>query len=389
LGKQVSTGHHPVDPYEDEKKKNNRLVTLLTVVLIVITTAFIITIFLYPESEKKKVAKQFEPVTPEFFDSFANYQKNAQGTQVLGYDQLIKLGDSTFDGKKYTKAKEYYRGALLIKAEDYPRIRIAQIDSIIDAQKMESIKEGKVLVEGGAFKMGNDNGEKDEKPAHQVLVRSFYIDQYEVTVYHYRKFCDATGREMAREPKWGWNDEDPIVNISYNDAVDYANWCGKRLPSEAEWEYAARGGKKSKNYKYAGGDNLAEVGWYWANSKEKTHPVGLKKPNELNIYDMTGNVWEWTQDWFGEEYYAESPNLNPRGPATGVKKILRGASWYSLFEYCHLTFRSHGNPDYKFNHIGMRLVWDLDNDQKVEELRQKHRNHWNSTSSKQKAVAQK
>ncbi len=230
-------------------------------------------------------------------------------------------------------------------------------------EKKEKIKEiisETIYIEGGTFMMGNENGDDDEKPVHVVKVNSFYIDKYEVTVGKYKKFCEATGREMPNPPAWGWKDNNPMVNVSWNDAFDYAKWAGKRLPTEAEWEYAARGGLKSKGNKFAGSNKVNDVVIYKQNSKGKPSDIGSKKPNEIGLYDMSGNVWEWCSDWYAKDYYQQSPTNNPGGPKYGDSPVLRGGSWHNLEENQRVTDRSFNPlPTHKYFNIGFRCVQDL------------------------------
>lgn len=246
-----------------------------------------------------------------------------------------------------------------------------------------------ILVEGGTFIMGSNNGESDEKPLHSVTVSSFYIGEYEVTVKEFRKFIEATGYKTDAE-KYGfsliWNgeslekkdgvswrcnekgdkrsqeeDSHPVIHVSWNDANAYAKWAGGRLPTEAEWEYAAKVGastSSSSTCKYSGSDNIDEVAWYGGNSGNKTHPVGQKKPNKLGIYDMSGNVWEWCSDWYGVNYYGSRPANDPKGPVGGTARVLRGGSWGSFDHYCHSESRNWSDPDIWFGFIGFRLARD-------------------------------
>ncbi len=154
----------------------------------------------------------------------------------------------------------------------------------------------------------------------------------------------------------------PVEQVSWDDIQQFISKLnaktGKkyRLPSEAEWEYAARGGKKSKGYKYAGSNEIEAVAWYDENSEDKTHPVGQKSPNELGIYDMTGNVWEWCSDRYEESYYSSSPGNKPQGPASGRYRVFRGGSWKFLPEYCRVSDRISYYPDFRYNDLGFRLV---------------------------------
>jgi sulfatase modifying factor 1 len=192
-----------------------------------------------------------------------------------------------------------------------------------------------VRVEGGSFEMG---GEVD-KPIHTVTLSDFYIDKYEVTVAQYRQFCEATRRTMPDPPPFGWRDDNPIVSVAWSDAKDYAAWAGKRLATEAEWEYAARGGKLSKGYRYSGSDDPDHVAWYDLNSQRTTHPIGTKAPNDLGIYDMSGNASEWCSDLYGGAYYARSAKRNPTGPTSGSDRVVRGGSFMGDLYDCRVSFR--------------------------------------------------
>jgi sulfatase modifying factor 1 len=255
-----------------------------------------------------------------------------------------------------------------------------------------------VLVQGGTFTMGCAPDLKETcglnlKPPQQVTLNSFKMSKYLVTVARFEAFIKATKYQTDAEKKgsssvwngkewingWGINwshnvtgkpyaeDEKkkfPVINVSYNDAQEYCRWLsdktGKhyRLPTEAEWEYAARGGNKSRGYRYAGSDTIAKVAWYALNSGGTTHPVGLKQPNELGLYDMTGNVWEWCNDWFGRDFKT-TPVQNPQGPLSGTSRALHGASWRNADDYSRPSVSVGDAPDYRGNFIGFRLVEDL------------------------------
>lgn len=216
-----------------------------------------------------------------------------------------------------------------------------------------------VFIKGGTFQMGctNDQAsacEDDEKPAHSITVSDFYMSKYEVTQKQWREVMGSTPSYFM-----GCN-ECPVENVSWNDIQEFLmRLNGKtgnryRLPTEAEWEFAARGGLLSQGYKYAGSDNLEEVGWHDNNAGNKTHPVGQKKPNELGLYDMSGNVWEWCQDWYGG--YSSAPATNPKGPAAGSYRVVHGGSWYSFAQYCRVALRNYDSPGNRFNDLGFRLA---------------------------------
>ena len=222
-----------------------------------------------------------------------------------------------------------------------------------------------ILVEGGTFMMGSNSGDDDEKPIHRVTLKSYKIGKTEVTVAQYRAFCTSTGRSMPEEPAYGWGDDHPIVDVTFSDAVAYCDWLTVkkgglyRLPTEAEWEYAARGGNKSRGYTYAGGKNLSDVAWYYKNAGFYSKPVGSKKANELGIYDMSGSVWEWCADWYASDYYSNSPTVNPTGPNRSSSRVLRGGSFSLLPEYCRVTNRSHSPWSFRDPDRGFRVALSL------------------------------
>jgi sulfatase modifying factor 1 len=222
-----------------------------------------------------------------------------------------------------------------------------------------------IVVEGGKFKMGNDNGlSPDESPEHEVILDSFSISATEVTFDQYDRFCKAMNRPKPIDNGWGRGSM-PVINVNWNDAFEYCQWASKvtgtaiHLPTEAEWEYAARGGRKSHCFKFSGGNQVGDVGWYSENSDRRSHPVGGKRPNELGIYDMTGNVWEWCADWYADDYYSVSPLKDPQGPISGQYHVLRGGSWISVGVYCHVTTRSSLRSDYISVNNGFRVVRDI------------------------------
>ena len=215
-----------------------------------------------------------------------------------------------------------------------------------------------VKVEAGSFDMGAtsemQNPYSDEKPVHRVtLTNNYYVGKYEVT----QALWQAV---MGSNPSKFKGADLPVEQVSWNDCQDFVSklnaMTGKRfrLPTEAEWEYAARGGKKSRGYQYSGSNTLGDVAWYYDNSGNKTHAVGTKQPNELGIYDMTGNVWEWCQDWY--DSYSSSPQTNPTGAASGSGRVRRGGGWFYSAGFCRSSFRGYYTPDYRFSILGLRLV---------------------------------
>ncbi len=265
--------------------------------------------------------------------------------------------------KKYNNRIKTFRGINKILSETEKKIiekeqiverKILKVEQIV---KKNVFKIEMILVKGGWFGMGSDSGNNDEKPVHRVWVDDFYIGNYEVTFAEYDKFCEATGRNKPSDEGWGRGNR-PVIHVSWDDAKAYCEWAGGRLPTEAEWEYAARGGEKSGGYKYSGGDDIEKVAWYIGNTNNKTHPAGEKSPNELGIYDMSGNVWEWCADIYGKNYYSESPERNPQGPKRGKARVLRGGSWSSFTNNCRISERNCFVPGKGLKNYGFRIAKD-------------------------------
>ena len=217
-----------------------------------------------------------------------------------------------------------------------------------------------IAVEGGTFKMGatseqGGDADNDEKPVHNVTLSDYYIGETEVT----QELWQAV---MGKNPSNFKGNKKPVEQVSWNDCQEFIKklnqLTGKnfRLPTEAEWEYAARGGNKSQGYKYSGSNTIDNVAWYTSNSGSQTHDVKTKQANELGIYDMSGNVYEWCQDWYGSNYYSSSPETNPTGPTSGSYRVLRGGSWNNRARYCRVSYRGSYYPGFGFNYFGFRLA---------------------------------
>ena len=224
---------------------------------------------------------------------------------------------------------------------------------------IQKIINNMVYVEGGTFTMGatnnlNEDSFKDEKPTHTVSLPSFYIGKYEVTQEEWEVIMDYNPSSFK-----GINR--PVENVNWFDCNRFANKLNEitgmnfRLPTEAEWEYAAKGGKRSNNYKYSGSNQQKLVTWYEDNSN-KTHNVGLKSPNELGLYDMSGNVWEWCFDWYGD--YLKMSINDPTGPTHGKGRVIRGGSYFCDAKTCRVSTRSLYLPNEKDEDLGFRLVCD-------------------------------
>jgi formylglycine-generating enzyme required for sulfatase activity len=216
-----------------------------------------------------------------------------------------------------------------------------------------------VFVQGGTFQMGSPNNDteaySDEKPQHEVTVRDFEIGKYPVTQKLWQEIMGANPSHFKG------CDDCPVENVSWDDVQEFlkklnTRYPGKtyRLPTEAEWEYAARGGRQSKGFVYAGSNDLKEVGWFSENSGSKTHPVGGKNANELGLHDMSGNVWEWCGDWYGT--YPSGDQTNPTGPTEGSYRVGRGGSWGHEARRCRVSRRDDDTPDYRGSNLGFRLA---------------------------------
>lgn len=214
-----------------------------------------------------------------------------------------------------------------------------------------------VEVRGGTFRMGGTSEQgsdalDDEKPTHNVTLSGYYIGRTEVTQELWQAVMGSNPSRIKGASK-------PVEYVSWNDCKTFLSKLnsitGKnfRMPTEAEWEFAARGGTKSKGYKYSGSNTLGNVAWYTDNSGSTTHEVGVKSPNELGVYDMSGNVREWCSDWYGN--YSSSSQTNPTGASSGSRRVSRGGSWFDSASFCRLSVRCYGTPDCRNAELGLRL----------------------------------
>ena len=214
-----------------------------------------------------------------------------------------------------------------------------------------------VEVRGGTFRMGatseqGSDARGDEKPVHSVTLSGYYIGNTEVT----QALWEAV---MGSNPSRFKGDDLPVEHVSWDDCQEFIRKLNSltgehfRLPTEAEWEFASRGGNNSRGYKHSGSNYIDNVAWYWDNSEFSTHPVATKLPNELGIYDMSGNVWEWCSDWYGK--YSSGALTNPKGPYDGSDRVNRGGSWGNGASCCRSSIRTHVSPGYRSDYLGLRL----------------------------------
>lgn len=227
-----------------------------------------------------------------------------------------------------------------------------------------------IFVEGGSFTMGctseqGNDCESDESPSRYVTVNSFYMGMLEVTQSQWEKVMGTSVYQQKNKanPDWpmrGMGVDYPMYFVSWDEAKEFcrrlSQQTGKtyRLPTEAEWEYAARGGKKNEGTKYSGSNYLESVAWYSDNSDNSTHRCGTKQANALGIYDLSGNVREWCEDWY--DNYVSYDTNNPKGTTTGLRHVLRGGSWNSFASYCRVSFRDYNGSDDRGDYYGFRVV---------------------------------
>jgi formylglycine-generating enzyme required for sulfatase activity len=255
-----------------------------------------------------------------------------------------------------------------------------ETDILLNGLRFEMIK-----VTGGTFEMGS-NEYDSEKPVHKVTIPDFYLGKYPVTNRAYAVFLnhygsdqvtsgEYAGQKMIYSHRWGVQVQDgrwapakgfedhPVVVVTWYGAQEYSRWLTEqtgrpyRLPSEAEWEYAARGGNQSLGFRFAGGHKLKEVGWYWQNSHEETKPVGLKLPNELGLYDMSGNVWEWCSDFWHNNYEGAPEDGGAwLGRKDDRSRVVRGGSWLNDDAVCSVSNRNWNYADFRNDDIGFRVA---------------------------------
>ena len=268
-----------------------------------------------------------------------------------------KTEKTTKNSKKTTQSSKSSKSSKTTKQQSSSRS-----GSTTQAQKDRIIRQAvdnMVWVAGGTFMMGatseqGSDAESDEKPVHKVTLSDFYISKYEVTQELWQAVMGSNPSEFKGDSRR------PVENVSWDDCQEFIRklnqMTGKhfRLPTEAEWEYAARGGKQSRGYKYAGSNTIGSVAWYNVNTDITTYPVGQKSPNELGLYDMTGNVLEWCQDWEGD--YGSGHQTNPQGPSSGSYRVSRGGCWIADANDCRVSFRFSCKQSDTNNFVGLRLA---------------------------------
>jgi len=315
------------------------------------------------EEEKQKEQERNKRLADEALAAAQSARSNAQAekasefakTEWSSAETALSSGRSKYKGGDYAGAKTQLDQADTLYARAESAARKAKEKKLYEPET--------VLIKGGTFMMGSNDGDSDEKPVHRVTMDELYIGKYEVTNAQYKAFVDASGydgsgdadsdylKHFRGQSNMSTNDNHPIVWVSWKNAVAYCRWLSEqtgkkyRLPTEAEWEYACRGGTSTR---YSFGDSestLGEYAWYRDNAGSKTHEVGSKKPNAWGLYDMHGNVWEWCADCYDKDYYSKSPEVDPRGPTSGQYRVLRGGSWLNIPRYLRSAVRLRYLPD--------------------------------------------
>ena len=270
---------------------------------------------------------------------------------------------------KYYYCLEFWNELQTVRSDEvYSFTTMEKIEKIVsETISVNGVSFTMIAVEGGTFNMGaqstnpdganyDSDADSEESPVHSVTLSDYYIGETEVT----QELWQAV---MGSNPSNFLGNQKPVERVSWNYCKEFIeklnNLTGKnfRLPTEAEWEYAARGGNKSQGYKYSGSNNVEDVAWYEDNSNNVTHHVKTKSPNELGIYDMSGNVWEWCEDWYGN--YSSEAQTNPTGPSSGPGRVLRGGSWFNLAMVSRVSRRSYESPYGTYGDIGLRLALSL------------------------------
>jgi len=305
-----------------------------------------------PEEKEEEIAEEEKP------------DEAIEPTPIELFNTARNEGDNLFKDRKFKPAIQEYEKALThMPADTYCKNQIDKCNSELSILELNALKNIQTnSIASGTFKQGNDEGLADEQGGKNILLSPFKMGLTEVTVGEYKTFCKAEGKSMPPEPSWGWNDNHPIVNVTWQEANDYAKWVGGRLPTEAEWEFAAKGAtRQSSKTKYSGSNQLAEVGWYKANSGNITQNAKSKKPNALGLFGMTGNVAEWCSDWYDKQAYLNNTDQNPKGPSSGRKRVVRGGSYLSSpdnigGDQLSVTYRNSKKPNERESYIGFRVI---------------------------------
>ena len=312
-----------------------------------------------------RIVVQTTPGAQVFLDNASRGAADASGEVIVP-----DVPGGSYNLRITANGKTDFQESVTVTAGQETRIHAPLVDlPPTPGMVKENPKDGLryAWVPPGTFMMGCSPGEAKcdpaEKPPHAVTItKGFWMGRLEVPVGAYKRFASGSKRNMPPEPSFnrGWmSDRIPMVKVTWNEAQAYCMWAGGRLPSEAEWEYAARGGTTQSLY-----GPMDEIAWYARNSGAGVvawgmpHPGGLKRPNSFGLFDMLGNVHEWTNDWFDKDYYAHSPSVDPPGPSSGAQRAVRGQAWTSKGDDMRVSSRYGDPPDGSFFEGGFRCVCD-------------------------------
>jgi serine/threonine protein kinase/formylglycine-generating enzyme required for sulfatase activity len=296
----------------------------------------------------------------DYIESRISLVMTGMAMKDVDFEKLIIEFQKNIKEGKLQAARDKLKEAMVLKPDNIAlKNKLDSINTLIQNWIDTEVNNNLVYVQGGTFIMGSDIESDDQKPSHTVTLSGFYVDKYEVSVKQYRFFCEISGKSMPKKPSWDWKDNDPIVNVTREDAAAFARWAGKRLPTEAEWEFAAMGGNNTggQSMKYSGSNKAKEVANFESSIPYGIKPVDSNKPNSLGIYNMSGNVWEWCSDYYDNNYYKMNISDNPKGPSSGKYHVIRGGAFNSSTREIMIKYRSFNDGRYN-NCVGFRCVKD-------------------------------
>ncbi len=326
--------------------------------LVIVIVAFVLVRAFWSKGDKIVKEEKETSMTSVETKSPPPVQEESQGAEA----QMPSAGEEVEAEKPVEEEKEEK------EEEEKEKTKEETVEKEEEKKPPPPAPKDMVLIKAGEFWMGSIEGDSDEQPVHKVWLDAYYIDRYEVTVKKFQEFSEETGYPMPKQPIWN-GENHPVVNVTWKDATVYARWAGKRLPTEAEWEKATRGGLSKKIFPWGnrspGGrdanfaDSRTNLSW-----KEKgvddgyrySAPVGSYKPNGYGLYDMAGNVWEWCSDWYNPHYFQQSTKKNPKGLESGYKNVVRGGSWLYPSYNIRCSSRNGLEPYYRGESGGFRCV---------------------------------